>query len=80
MSIIHMELLLIRVLRVSDVRGVHDDLAGRCPAPLITVPAVLIVELPLGVSVVPAGTPVHEASGICGQRAGSVAERRRARC
>ena len=48
-----------------DVRGVHDDLAGDVRA-LITVPAVVIVRLPLGVSVVPAGTPVHEASGYAG--------------
>ena len=62
LSITNIALLRMRVLRIVTF-GAFTTTWPEMSRPLMTVPAVLIVRPPLGVSVVPGGTPVHAASG-----------------
>ena len=62
LSITHIALLRIRELRIVTF-GAFTTTWPVMSRPSMTVPAVLIVRPPLGVSVVPAGTPVQLASG-----------------
>src|SRR3954451_2547435 len=61
-SITHIELLRIRELRIVTF-GALTTTAPLISRPSITVPAVPIVNPPLGDNPVPAGTPVFDASG-----------------
>src|SRR3954451_12040111 len=62
LSTAHIALVRILELRIVTL-GAFTTTAPLMSLPSTTVPAVLIVSAPLGVSVVPAGTPVFDASG-----------------
>ena len=65
LSTANIALVVIRELRIVTF-GAFTTTWPVMSRPSMMVPAVLIVRPPLGVSVVPAGTPVHVASGYAG--------------